>query len=238
MFQNATLPAANTYMLPTSPSYSPQSSIVVPGQVWSLCDVRDAWAYSWTNTPAPPITSHPALLWQSMAKNLIQPSDMRFGWVVLYRRDMVVRPHGGRRGVEHRARYICAGDHDRRAVSQYAILQPRQPADAHESPERHPESADQSDRFHKSRRQHGAHAVRVLAMIGTLNLAGLGTRTGYTFSTSFAGGPSYINFVTPPAMAVEVQYVVICDDNLSSAALYTTPGGGGALALTRTCMAR
>jgi hypothetical protein len=83
------LPAATTYTLPSG-----QNSMVVPGQVWSMYDSRDKWTY--TNTSAGGLTyNHQILLWDAVARNLIQPGDPRFGWAVLYRRDLIVQGQPG-----------------------------------------------------------------------------------------------------------------------------------------------
>lgn len=89
-FLSTTVPAASSFTL--SPG---QSSVIVPGQVWSMYDPnRDTWTYQYANQNPNlvyPPTSHTAAIWQAMAFNLIQASDPRFGWVAMYRRDMIAQ---------------------------------------------------------------------------------------------------------------------------------------------------
>lgn len=75
------------------------SPITVPGQVWTFNDARDQYTMQPAvgNPPksvTPPITPtprHNSLLWTSLASNLVLPSDPRFAWVCMYRRDMIVQ---------------------------------------------------------------------------------------------------------------------------------------------------
>lgn len=84
-FPNATLPTPSSYTLPPN-----QTTLIVPGQVWSMCDSRDIWTYTWKN-PTTYAPQHNLALWQSISKNLIQADDARFAWPVMYRRDIIVR---------------------------------------------------------------------------------------------------------------------------------------------------
>lgn len=86
-----TLPPPSNYILPAA-----QNSMVVPGEVWSMYDSRDAWTYTYTPSGGSPVTyNHQILLWDSVARNLIQPGDPRFGWAVMYKRDLIVQGQPG-----------------------------------------------------------------------------------------------------------------------------------------------
>lgn len=59
-----------------------QASVTVPGQVWSLYDTRLGANYSLAQQNA---------TWSALASaSLIMPDDNRYGWAVMYKRDVVV----------------------------------------------------------------------------------------------------------------------------------------------------
>lgn len=89
-----TIPSATSLQASNYQLLANQSSRVLAGQVWSLYDSRDAWVYAWNNPnlPSPPYyVNHNQYLWNSVASNLIQPTDPRFAWVAMYRRDMILQ---------------------------------------------------------------------------------------------------------------------------------------------------
>src|SRR5579864_3689268 len=59
-----------------------QTSVVLPGQVWSFDDARDGFVDA--NG-----ASHRDLLWNAVAGNMIQAADPRYAWVCLYKRDLI-----------------------------------------------------------------------------------------------------------------------------------------------------
>ena len=93
------LPIANL-LIPPAASNAP---ITLPGQVWSFFDVRDQYTMQPAvgSPPAPPATPvtpvprHNRFLWSAVANNIVLPSDPRFGWVWMYRRDLIVQNVGG-----------------------------------------------------------------------------------------------------------------------------------------------
>jgi hypothetical protein len=71
-----------------------QTSVVIPGQVWTFNDAQDTYGavvYGTGPVPPPLTASHPALLWTLLAKNLIQATDQRFAWAAFYKRDLVAQ---------------------------------------------------------------------------------------------------------------------------------------------------
>lgn len=78
-------------MMPTSP---PASTVVIPGQVWSMYD-----------TVHDPVPAHAQLLWGAVGRNLIQQIDPRFGWVAMYRRDYIAQGAPSTTGVLSPAPY-------------------------------------------------------------------------------------------------------------------------------------
>lgn len=174
-----------------------ETSMVVPGQVWTMCDTRDGYFYSFTSaTTYPP--QHNLLLWQAAAKNMIEASDPRFGWAMMYRRDMIIRGTPGGVGTSITpapfAQIICIS------------LQCRN------SP------------IYDPTRDTPPNPIPPNPMPTSLlpNLIGdCASNKGVTLA-QLASGVSYINFggaVGPTAALADGAYVVICDDNVPA----TTP---------------
>ena len=71
--------------------------IIVAGEVWSLHEDPNTdrstvfRTYPGTNNPAMPLMPHPLAMWQAVSSNLIMASDLRFGWVGMYKRDLIVQ---------------------------------------------------------------------------------------------------------------------------------------------------
>lgn len=196
-------PTAPTQPLPipskyTLPPY--QSSIVIPGQVWTMCDPRDGWNYAYQTAAVSFPTAHNMLLWQSIAKNIIQKDDLRFAWPVMYRRDMIVRSSttgaAGSAGTSVApatfAQVIMIGTQCRNTqVYNPATDIPGQPL--------------------TTQYPNGVACSLLPTLIGDC-----ANSKGVVISQSPAG-TSYIDFSATggaPAMAVEGAYVVISDDNV------------------------
>ena len=71
-----TAPLPNTAIIPTG-----ATSVIVPGQVWTMYDMRDTYSI--------PLSFHRNLLWAAVSSNMIQPGDPRFAWVAMYKRDLI-----------------------------------------------------------------------------------------------------------------------------------------------------
>lgn len=215
-FPNAQLPLANQFTLPPN-----QSSMVVPGQVWTMYDARDAWQYSFTSGGG--TASHYSVLWTSIAKNMIQPDDSRFGWAAMYRRDLIVRGPPNSTGTSIApatfAQVIVIGARCRSRQFYDPQIDLPNPPTAKPCP-------------------------LLPTLAGNLFSGATGsTGTGVVLTPpAFAGGTSYLDFknVGFPAALTEMSYVVICDDNIPIAKashgtlngrifrVGTTPTGGSA----------
>jgi hypothetical protein len=79
------------------PPTGPVAPITVAGEVWSLHEDPNTdrstvfRAYPGTNTGAQPLMPHPLAMWQAVSSNLIMATDQRFGWVGMYKRDVIVQ---------------------------------------------------------------------------------------------------------------------------------------------------
>jgi hypothetical protein len=189
------LPPATSFMLPAS-----QSTMVVPGQVWTLLDSRDPWVYTW---PGGGTSKHNMVLWQSIARNLILPGDMRFGYAVMYRRDAIVRGKPSSPGSSIApatfAQIIVIGMQCRTKQSYDPTpttgdLNPAPPANIPPTP--------------FIPRPAGA----------LVNSNGTSTGKGVLITLpAYTGGPSYLDFGNVggfPPMLADNAYVVISDDNV------------------------
>ena len=94
---------AQAYFLSTSAANPQPVTVAVPGEVWSFLDPRDDYRaqLSSGSPPAPTTTiaSHAALLWNGIAHNLVVPSDPRFGYVLMYKRDYIAHRGTGSAGL-------------------------------------------------------------------------------------------------------------------------------------------
>lgn len=204
-------PSAPTQPLPLPASYTLppyQSAIVIPGQVWTMCDPRDAWTYAYTNAGVKFPTAHNMLLWQSIAKNIIQADDMRFAWPVMYRRDMIVR--SSTTGASGAAGTSAAPA----AFAQVIMIGAQCRTSQAYSP-----TVDIPGLPRTSTYPSGIPCALLPTLIGDC-----ATQKGVQISRS-AAGTSYIDFSASgvPTVAVEGAYVVISDDNVP--ALSTVPTG-------------
>jgi type II secretory pathway pseudopilin PulG len=69
-----------------------QSSLVIPGQVWTFNDTQDSYGSVVYGTAPTALTElHPALLYTLISKNLIQATDQRFAWAAFYKRDLIAQ---------------------------------------------------------------------------------------------------------------------------------------------------
>ena len=68
-----------------------QTSVVVPGNAWSFFDIRDLYTVVPPGMPTSTFFPHRIYLWSWASKNMIQASDNRFAWVVIYKRDLVAQ---------------------------------------------------------------------------------------------------------------------------------------------------
>lgn len=195
---NAGAPATPPYVLPPAGMFTlpaGHTSMVVPGQVWTMLDSRDLWYYT---VPGGARANHNVVLWQSVARNLILPGDMRFGWAAMYRRDAIVSttPTGNTITPATFAQVIVIG-------MQARNKQTYDPAvDLNTTSTTVPPTPFIPQR------------------VGTLNTTNGLTITGNGVNlvpAAFAGGPTYIDFSKTgglPAMLAENVYVVISDDNV------------------------
>ena len=79
-----------------------QPPVTIPGEVWSFNEtaigaapLRDNYGdvypvYSQSLTPGTTSYPHPQFLWNVASQNLFVPGDTRFGWVGMYKRDLIV----------------------------------------------------------------------------------------------------------------------------------------------------
>jgi hypothetical protein len=73
-----------------------QSSVVIPGQVWTFNDAQDTYGNVVYGTAPTTLTAaHSTLLYTLLAKNLIQATDPRFAWAAFYKRDVVAQGAAG-----------------------------------------------------------------------------------------------------------------------------------------------
>ena len=195
-FPGAALPAATAYKLPTG-----RTSMIVPGQTWTMFDGRDSWVYSFVGPPTS-TANHPNVLWTSVARNLIQPADMRFGWAVMYRRDMIAT---GKAGVTPTA--IAPAPYAQVIV----IGMQSRNAPAYDPTTNIPDPPSVS-----------APTPFLPSIVGDCT----GNHGVILTQPKFLGGPSYADFsnvtTTPTGMCVEGAYIVISNDNVPTT---STPTG-------------
>lgn len=195
----ASLPVASSYILPAY-----QSTMVIPGQVWTMYDTRDPWVYMWS-APLTGTSTHASVLWPSIAKNLIQQGDMRFGWAVMYRRDVIVRGPPGSTGTSIApatfAQIIMIGVQCRNTQLYNPATDTPNPPRTTLTPSATP-------------------SPFLPTLVGNIVNASGATPTGsgvMLIPPAFIGGPSYVNFSAVggfPAMLTDMTYVVISDDNV------------------------
>ncbi|HEY2584339.1 MAG TPA: hypothetical protein VGI81_01090 [Tepidisphaeraceae bacterium] len=188
-----TLPPASSFTLPVG-----QTSMVVPGQVWTMYDNRDPWVYTFSVGGSTLSANHNSVLWQSIARNLILPGDLRFGWAAMYRRDVIVRGTPGGAGTSIApatfAQVIVIGMQSRNkpvydpTVDLSVTTPPPTP-----------------------------FVPRLIGLLVSNNGAPSGTGL-VVLPPAFSGGPSYIDFGTLgpklPPMLADNTYVVLSDDNV------------------------